>query len=225
MAPGRRPARAARPIGREVGDDVRGVRARAAPARGTGGCAGRRSARPRPRRPRAPGRPAVGTEVERDARPLAAPRGPHRAAASPCASSRWCAAADAPPRLAPARRVHAAAVAENARAPRLVERDPARARGRRARRDHERRSRRTARRVVAVGQPPRVLQRLRQVPVVQRRRTGSMPPRAARRPGGRRSRGRAWLTRAGAVRQDPRPGDREAVGAEPSSRISATSSR
>ncbi len=96
---------------------------------------------------------------------------------------------------------------------RLVEDQPAIARGRRGRARRLRRSRRSAPRCRASASR-RVLERLRAGPSGRASGTGGCPRRAARRSGGRSSRRPSALTAPAALGLDARPGDREAVAAE-----------
>ena len=112
-----------------------------------------------------------------------------------------------------ARRVVPGGVAEERRAPRLVERGPGGDAVAEAVVDRggvlgE------ARRGVARRPAAGVLQRLGQVPVVQRDPRLDAGGRAARRRAGSRSRGRRSWSGPASVGLDARPGDREAVGAD-----------
>ena len=130
--------------------------------------------------------------------------------ARPWPSIRWCAARTAPLPSVPAGRVHARAVAEERRAPRLVQRGPVAAPGRRARR---------ATSVGVVGEPgggvpgrpaAGVLERLRQVPVVERQpRLDAVGQQLVDQPAVEVEPGR--VGRPGAAGLHPGPGDREPV--------------
>ena len=132
-----------------------------------------------------------------------------RRTARPWPSSRWCAARTASPASLPAGRVLAGAVAEERRAPRLVERGPV-AHPVAERAVHERR---------VLGEPgggvpgrpaAGVLQRLRQVPVVERQpRLDAVGQQLVDQPPVEVQPGR--VGRAGAVGLHPRPGHREPV--------------
>ena len=132
--------------------------------------------------------------------------------ASPWPSSRWWVAASAWPRSVSAGGVNAVAVAEPGAAPRLVQRDPLADAVAECRRDHPRVLGEPAR-GVAGGPATRVLQRLRQVPVVQRE--GRLDAALAQAVDQATVEVQAGLVgRALAVRLDARPGHREPVGAD-----------
>ena len=130
-------------------------------------------------------------------------------AARPWPSSRWCTAAKAAAGSCDAGRVHAAAVAQVGRAPRLVERgpgaDPVAEAG-----VHDLGVLGEGLGGLPVGPAAPVLQGLRQVPVVERDdRVDALAEQLVGQPVVEVQ--AAGVDRAGAVGLDPRPGDREPV--------------
>ena len=132
--------------------------------------------------------------------------------AQPWDKSRWWLASSAVGQSFEARRVQPALVAEDARAPRLVVRDPVLDPIAQAPRDHLREARKGLCRR-AHGPAALVLEHLRKIPVVER--GVRLDPRFEQRVDEARVEVEpARLHRAAAGRQDPRPRDREAVGAD-----------
>ena len=209
---------------REVVDDVgRGRRPRA-PGRGTSGSAGRR------RGGRRRGRPA--RRIDRESTSYRLSTMPtsagDRPPAAPAPRGRGRAAGGGRRATASAGSVRPGAcspggVAEERRAPRLVERRPVATRSP-SRCVHDG-GVLGERGTPCRGRPAAlVLERLRQVPVVERRVGLRCRARAGRRRAGRRSRGPSALTRPRPVGMHPRPRDREAVRrAAPSSASRSTS--